>query len=327
MLSLVRNNSPFTVLVLFFFAIVIKVPVLLHPEVPVPVAGHFVYNYVVRALSFLFRQSGFVYTFLSITLLFLQSLYIKNLATRHKLFPRYTYVPAYVYLLLTSIYPQFSYFGETQLLNWLLLGAVDIMFSFTQTTQPRKLIYNAAFLLCTAALFQFTVLAFFLLLLVGMVMFRPFNLGEWSVAFMGYTTPIYFMLCILFLFDRFYLLHYWPHWGVSLSTHVTSPGHLIITIAGLVILSGTGVYAMQQNVPLSNIYVRRDWTAVTFYLIISMMVAAFTDAAVKSAWLLMMPALSIIISHAFLLEKNKRFSNFIFYFSLIFLLYCIRVNN
>ena len=278
-------------------------------------------------MSLVFGQSGFVYSFLAIVGLFLQSLYIKNVATRHKLFPRYTYIPSYVYLLLSSIYPQFSYFGETQIINWLLLGAVDIMFSFTQTTQPRKLIYNAAFLLCLAALFQISLLAFFLLLVVGMVMFRPFNLGEWSVAMMGYTTPIYFLLCILFLFDRFYLIYEWPHVGFSLSTHVASPGLLILTIAGILILSGTGVYAMRQNVPLSNIYVRRDWTAISFYLFISVLVAGLTDAAVKSAWLIVMPALSIIISHAFLLEKNKRFSNFIFYFSLVFLLYCIRANH
>ncbi|GAA4466550.1 hypothetical protein GCM10023093_20820 [Nemorincola caseinilytica] len=327
MLRLFRNNSPFTVLVLFLFALVIKIQALLHPHVPQPVPGHFMYNYILRAMSAALGQSGFVYTFFAIAGLFLQSLYIKNIATRHKLFPRYTYVPSYVYLLLTTIYPQFSYFGETQVLNWLLLGAVDIMFSFTQTTQPRKLIYNAAFLLCLAALFQMSLLAFFLLLVVGMVMFRPFNLGEWSVALMGYATPIYFLLCILFLFDRLYLLRLWPHVGVSLSAHVASPGLLILTIVGILILSGTGVYAMRQNVPLSNIYVRRDWTAITFYLFISMLVAVLTDAAVKSAWLMVMPALSIIISHAFLLEKNKRFSNFIFYFSLIYLLYCIRANH
>lgn len=312
---------------LFLFALVIKIRSLLHPLVPQPVARHFVYNYMLKGMALFFGQSGFVYTFFGIVGLFLQSLYIKNIATRHKLFPRYTYVPAYVYLLLTTIYRDLSYFGETQVLNWLLLGAVDIMFSFTQTTQPRKLIYNAAFLLCLAALFQVSLLAFFLLLVVGMVMFRPFNLGEWSVALMGYFTPIYFLLCILFLFDRFYLMQEWPHVGFSLSSHVASPGLLILTIMGILILSGTGVYAMRQNVPLSNIYVRRDWTAVSFYLFISALVAVLTDAAVKTAWLLVMPALSIIISHAFLLEKNKRFSNFIFYFSLVFLLYCIRADH
>ena len=301
--------------------------VLLHAVAPEPVAGHFIYNYFIKAVSLVFQHNAFAYTILAIFVLFIQSLYLKSIATRHKLFPRYTYIPAFVYLLLTSIYPQFSTFNETLILNWLLLGAVDIMFGFTQTTQPRKLIYNAGFLLSMAALFQFTLLAFFLLLLVGMVMFRSFNIGEWSVAIMGYITPFYFLASILFLLDRFYLFSQWPHVGFSLSSHVASVFYLILTLVGIFILLASGIYAMQKNVAMSNIYIRRDWIAISFYLIISIVVAFLTDRSIKSAWLITMPALSIIISHALLLEKNKRFSNFIFYFSLIFLIFCLTANK
>ncbi len=294
---------------------------------PMPVTGHFVYNYILKVLFFVFRHGAFSYTMLSIVILFIQSLYLKSIATRHKLFPRYTYIPAFVYLLLTSLYPAFNFFNETLLVNWFLLGAVDIMFGLTQTSQPRKLIFNASFLLSMAAIFQFTMLAYFFLLLVGMVMFRSFNVGEWSVALMGYATPPYFFAGILFLADRFYLFTHWPHIGLSLTSNVSSVFYLIVTIAGILILLASGIYAMQQNVAMSNIYVRRDWLVISFYLIISIVIAFFTDIEVKSAWLITIPGLSIIITHALLLEKNKRFSNFIFYFSLVFLIFCLLANK
>jgi hypothetical protein len=326
-LRLFRNNSPFTVLILLLFALVVKVQALLHPIRPVLVEGHFLFNYIVKALNVVFRGSSFAYTFLAILMLFAQSIYIKGIATKHKLFPRYTYIPAFVYLLLTSLYRPFNFFSETHLHIWLILGAVDYMFSFTQNNQPRKQIYNAGLLLCVATLFQFSLHAYFLLLLVGMVQFRPFNLGEWSVALMGYITPIYFVACILFLVDRFYLLGLWPQLGFAFSGSVVSPGYLIFTLSGIAILLGSGVFAMRQNVALSNIYVRRDWTVILFYLVISGFVSLMTDAAIATAWLTLIPALSIIISHAFLLEKNKRFSNFIFYFSLVFLGICLLINK
>jgi hypothetical protein len=325
-LKLFRNNSPFTVIVLFIFTLLVKFPVLLHPAAPVPIPGHFIYNYIIRFLYMMFRHGKFAYTMLAIVILFAQALYFKSISVRHKLFPRYTYIPAFVYLLLTSIYPQFNYFNETLLINWFLLGAVDFMFSFTQTNHPRKLIFNASFLLSMAALFQFTMLAYFFLLLVGMVMFRSFNLGEWSVSLMGYATPPYFLASILFLADRFGLLYRWLHIGFSMSFDVVSPFYIIVTLVGILILLGSGIYAMQQNVAMSNIYVRRDWGAISFYLIISVFVAILTDKEVKSQWLIALPALSIIISHALLLEKNKRFSNFIFYFSIIFLIFCLLAN-
>jgi hypothetical protein len=326
-LSLFRNNSPFTVIILFIFTLLVKFQVLLHPVLPVDVPGHFVFNFIIKGLYFVFRRGAFAYTMLGIVILFIQALYLKSIATRHKLFPRYTYVPAFVYLLLTSIYLPFNSFNETLLINWFLLGAVDIMFGFTQTSQPRKLIFNASFLLSLAAIFQFTMLAYFLLLLVGMVLFRSFNVGEWSVALMGYATPHYFLACILFLTDSFHLYTQWPHIGVSITSHVSSVFYLIVTISGILILLVSGIYAMQLNVALSNIYVRRDWLAFSFYLIISVVVAFFTDAAIKTAWLIAIPALSIIITHALLLEKNKRFSNFIFYFSLVFLVFCLLVHQ
>jgi len=326
-LQLFRNNSPFTVIILFIFTLLVKFQVLLHPEVPSLIGGHFLYNYIVRALYFVLRDGAFAYTMLAVIILFIQALYLKSISIRHKLFPRYTYVPAFVYLLVTSIYPPFNTFSETLLLNWLLLGAMDIMFGFTQTTQPRKLIFNASFLLSMAALFQFTLLAYFFLLLVGLVMFRSFNLGEWSVALMGYATPPYFLACILFLADMFRLSREWPHIGFSLSSQVASPFYLIVTLAGLIILLASGIYAMQQNVAMSNIYTRRDWIALSFYLIISIFVAILTDHEIKTAWLITLPALSIVISHALLLEKNKRFSNFIFYFSLVFLIFCLLANK
>ena len=327
MFRLLRNNSPFAVIFLFIFALVAKMNLLLHPAVPVMIPGHFLYNYVLRGMQVVFGRAAFAYTMLSIILIFIQSIYLNSIAVRHKLFPRNSYMTAFVYLLLTSIYPRFSFFNETIIFNWLLLGAIDIMFSFTQTTQPRKLIYNAALLFSLAALFQFTGLAFVLLLLIGMVMFRPGNLGEWSVALLGYITPIYFLVSILFLVNKLYLFTHWPHIGFSISPLKNSVGSLIATMMGLFILLVSGIFAMRKNVPMSNIYIRRDWIALSFYLIISMMVAFLTDKAVESAWLLALPPLSIICTHAMALEKNKRFSNFIFYFSLIFLVFCLWANK
>jgi hypothetical protein len=329
LLRLFRNNSPFTVLILFIFALLVKMRVLTHPIVPAEVPRHFLYNHILKALFFLFGDGPFKFTLLALVILFVQALYIKSLTSRHKLYPKYTYIPAFVYLLVTSIYSQFNYFSETLIINWLIIGAMDIMLSFTQTNQPRKLIYNAALLLSLAALFQFTFLVYFFLLLLCMMLFRAFSIGEWAVAIMGYATPFYFFVCILFLFDRFYYFHQWPHVGFFFARHphISSPLNLIITLAGLFVLFASGMFAMQKNVAMGNIYARRDWVAISFFLITSVVVAVLTDNTIESAWLIALPALSIVISHALLLEKNRRFSNFIFYFSLFYLFFCLVVNE
>lgn len=327
MLRLFTNNSPFTVIILFIFALLVKMNVLLAPVLPMPIPNHFIYNGILSGLNVVFFNSAFAFTLLSIVILFLQSLYLNGITIRHKLFPRNTYIATYVFIVLSSVYPQLNHFNETIFVNWLLLGAVDIMLDFSKTKQPRKLIYNTALLLSCAALFQCSFYLYFTLLFIGMVMYRPFNLGEWAVAILGYITPMYFLTSILFLFDKLYLLNHWWHIGISVTAVKTDVRLFIVTLTSLGVLFLTGVYALQKNSHLSNIYVRRDWISMFFYLMISVFAGFLTDATVTSAWLIVMPALSIVVTHAIALEKNKRFSNFIFYFSLIFLVFCLVANK
>ena len=327
MLRLIKNNNPFTVITLFIFTLLVKFNVLVHPLLPVPIHNHFVYNTILKAATSVFAQFIYGYCFFVVANLFLQSIYIVNIISRHKLFHKVSYVPSYTYIILTSIFPVFNVFSETFIINWLLIGAMDVMFYFSQTNQPRKMIFNAGFLICVAALFQVTFLVFFLLLLVSMVMFRPFNLGEWSVALMGFLTPIYFFFGVLYLADKFLLIHQWLHIGFSLLPATHSSLFLFIILFGLFLLLSAGYYALQLNVAMSNIYVRRNWIVVSFYLIIALLAGFTTDSTISSAWLITIPPLSIIISHAFVLEKHKRFSNFIFYFSLLYVFFCLWANH
>jgi len=328
-LQLIRNNSPYTVIILFIFTLLVKMQALIHPLHPAMLPDYLLYNSIINLFDMVFNGNGaaFAYTLFAVLLLFFQALYLNRICNKYKLFPKSTYIPAFTYILLTSIYVQFSYFNETILVLWCVLGAIDTFLAFGQTLQPRKHIFNAGFMLCLAALFQFSAIGYFALLVMCMIVLRPFNFGEWVVAMAGYITPIYFFASVLFLIDMFREIVHWPNLGVSLPGRMESPVYMLGTFSGLIILFFSGVYVMQQQIPKSSIYVRRNWLALLIYVLISIAVAIITDAYVKSVWLILMPGLTLIISHALSLEKSKRFSNFIFYFSLIFVVFCQLAQN
>ncbi len=304
-----------------------KLKVLLHPALPVQVKGHLFFNFLVHQMDKVFHHSAFAYTLIAVMLIFFQSLYLNNIVVRHRLFHRNTYLPAFVYLLITSAFPKWNYFCDTIIINWLLLISMDVMFEFSKTPHPRKLIYNAALLLCVVGLFQLTGLGFFVFLIVGLILFRSFNPGEWSVALLGYATPAYFLASILFLFDRLHSFKNWLHVGFSIEKVTTNQGYFAATMGGLAFLFLSGVLVMRQNVTLSNIYIRRNWMAITFYLIIAILVAFATDKEVSGAWTLVLPPAGIMMSHAYALERHKKFSVFVFYFSLIFIGFCLWANK
>src|SRR6185437_15329327 len=137
---------------------------------------------------------------------------------------------------------------------------------------------------------------------------RPFNLGEWVVSILGYVTPVYFFLSIVFLFDMLgHVLHF-PHIDFLITSKSLTRTYLAGCIIGLSILFTVGLLSIQSQMSKINIYSRRNWIALSVYFIISVFVAVGAGFSVQSGWLLVMPPLAMIISYALSLEKSKRFS-------------------
>jgi hypothetical protein len=57
-------------------------------------------------------------------------------------------------------------------------------------------------------------------------------------------------------------------------------------------------------------------------MFISVLVATVSESKSSGSWLVVMPGLSLLVAHAFSLENSKWFSNIVFYFSLLFVVYC-----
>jgi hypothetical protein len=280
------------------------------------------FRMVINVFDFILFGSALAYTLLAVVMLFAQALYLNTIVARQRLFNKTTYIPAFVYLLLTSLHTSFSYFTPALLMNWCLLGGIHILLRFHQTHQPRKDVFNAGFLLALLALMHFPAIGYFLLLFIALVLLRSFNPGEWVVTFMGYLTPAYFWLGILFLADGLDQLKHWPHIDLFLPHKPIDWPYTIGIITGLIVLFTLGMYALQGLMGRTSVFNRRNWVMVLFCLLISVLVAIGTDIKMTYIWLIAMPALSLIICHALYLEKNKRFSNFAFYFSLLLVIFC-----
>ena len=145
---------------------------------------------------------------------------------------------------------------------------------------------------------------------------------------MGYATPVYFYVSLIFLADKLTSIRTWPRLYLHFPSNVPSPVYLAGAIAGTGILLMAGLYIIQRQLTKSNVFIRRSWVVIIFCLITSLIVVLSSHISMQNIWLLAMPALSLIISHTLYLEKNKRFSNFAFYFSLLLVIFCqVALNN
>ncbi len=322
MLQIVRNNNPLTVLILLIYALAINWQVLFHPQMPVVPEGDFLFHIITGFLGVVLFQSAFGFTLLSVIMLAIQGIYLNAVANKHKLFYKPTYVTAFVYISLTALSPTFGYFSQPVLINWVLIMLTDAILQLAQSQKPRKIIFNTGFALGIAGLLMFPAMVYILALLAAISILRNLNPGEWMVALLGWITPVYFAAGLLYLFD---VLHWLPGWvdvGFSLPGSIKNPVFFIGALMGLVTLFAMGTYALQKQLVRVSIFVRRGWTAIAICLFLSFVVGIFTDHTVSMAWLIVMPAFTLVVANAYFAEKNRAFSNFAFYFMLLLVVFC-----
>lgn len=322
MLQLFRNNTPYTVLILFIFTLLVKMQVLIAPVVPEVLPDSLLYNIIIGAIGMVLGKSAFGFTMLAIILLFLQGVYLTSIVARHRLFMKPSYATAFAYISLSSLLPAFSYFSPQLLVNWLLLFALDVSLRFTQPQSPRKLIFNVGFLLSLAALIQFSAIGFLLLFFIALLMLRAFNTSEWVVAILGYLTPLYFFAGILFLLDRTPEIRKLVQLGISLPAQIPHPLFQVGCMVGILVLFSAGLYVLNDTRSRQAISVRRGWNSIIVYFIIALPVCIFTPKIQEAAWLCCIPPLALLTSHPLNLEKSKRFSNFTFYFFIVLVVFC-----
>lgn len=322
MLQIIKNNNPLTVLILFIYALVVNWQVLFYPQIPVTQEGDFLYYIITHFLSIVLFNSAFGFTMLSVVLLVLQAIYLNAVANKHKLLPKPTYVIAFIYLSLTSLYQPYGYFSQPLLVNWVLIMLIDAILQLSQAQKARKIVYNAGFAIGMASLILFPAIFYLLLLIIAISMLRRFNPTEIIIAIMGVITPIYFAAGMLYLFDVLHWMPGWVHLGFSLPTSLSQPVYTVGMITGIIVLFIMGTYILQKQMLRFSIFTRRGWTVLSVGLFASILVATITEFEVLSEWMMTMPIMSLIVAHAYYSEKSKAFSNFAFYFTLLLVIFC-----
>lgn len=322
MLQIVRNNSPFTVIILLIYALAINGYALFNPLLPVAQEHSFLYFILVGFLKVILFDSAFAFTLLSVLMVFLQAIYLNGIVMKHKAFVQSTYLPAFVYISIVSLYPSFIYFNQPLVANWFLLICLDIVLRLGQDTKATKHIFNAGVCIALATLFHFSAIFFLLMLLVSIRLMRRVNLTEWLIALLGFFVAIYMAGGILFLFDALDWMPKWMVLGFNLPTSLDKPLYILVLITGVLVLFVMGVYMLQSGINRVNVFIRRGWSSISIYLIISIIVALLTEVAIEAAWLVVMPPLTLLMANAYNAEKRKAFSNFAFYFTLLLVIFC-----
>lgn len=320
MLNLFRSYSPFAVMALFILALGLQLGFLSEP-IPDTLGGNWIWDMLYRGLGSLLGGSAFLFSFFALLNVFLQALFLNRLTVLAELFPVNSYLPAFSYILLSALLPDWRTLTPALLANWFLLLSLREMIRIYARLNANSALFNIGFYLSLAGLICFPFFFMHTLLIWGIASLRPFKIREWLIAVLGMLAPVYFLAGILFLTDRLPLLLTLIPEQIRMPVWSRNPVEWIPGIALIFLLSIPACIYLNNFGERMLIRSKRYWGVWIAGLIFSLATGFFSNFANFSVWIAALPFFGALIANLWLEKTGRRFKNIFFYLSIAVVLF------
>lgn len=304
MVGIFKQKNPGNTLLLLIYALVLKFPGFLHPSKPLQQSGdHYLYTQLVRFLASL-HIPPIVYSLFAFLLLLGQALLLNRIFNAQKMIARPTYLPAMAFILVTSLFVEWNQFSAPLIINAFLIWIFYRMMLLYNVPKAGNVIFNIGLLLGIVTMLYHPAVVFILLVIFTLFIMRPFRIREWVIALLGVTTPYYFLALILYFTNQWSWGHILPTITFNLPRIPTSV-FTTISISLLVIPFIAGGVFVQNNLNKMLIQVRKGWSLLLLFLMISLSVILIDGDTNYVNWILCVVPISAFHAAAYFYPLNK----------------------
>jgi hypothetical protein len=313
-----KHKNPGNALLLILYGLVLKFPLFLHPIKPLPQQGdNFIYTVIVRFLDPVAGKAPIIYSLLAFLLFFTQATLLNRIANSLKLFPKQNYLVGMSLILVTSLMKDWTSFSAPLLVNSLMIWIWYRLIGLYSNSNPKTSIYNVSVLVGLTPLIYSPAIAFLLMLFTALIITRPLRVAEWLVAIMGILTPYYFLFVILFMTDQWQiskiisnLTFYLPGWPTSL--------WIIGSLVLLFVPFLSGAYFVQKNLNKMLIQVRKAWSLVLVFLVVSLLIIFLNPRGGYLHWMLVVVPLATFHAATYYYTGSRWFAGIVHWLTFAF---------
>ncbi len=320
MIRFFSGNNPLNVITLFFLGILIRLPYFISPVIPQSAqTDGIIYELLIKALHPTGVVFPFIYPVIVYLLVYTQAIIFNGLINDQKLFTSPNYLLALYYLVITAIVPEWNVLSPVLIINTVLVWAWPRMVGLYHQANPKTALFNIGFGFGLAAFFYFPSVYLLLLLIVALILFRPFYIAEWLVAVLGILTPFYFLLVYFFV---------WDHWNLTPKVipeqvfklpNVSFGWQFWIELIfiGLPLLAG--LLTSLNSSARMLVQTRKSWNFMIFYLIIALFIPFVNSSAGITHWILAVIPISLFHASFGFNLKKKLFPELFLWLSLLWI--------
>lgn len=204
MIRFLKSNNASAFLFLPLIAIVIWVFGFFDPII-IPIKHAMPFYEMIAAI---FINSPWLSTLIGLLLVISEAFLLNFIVNENEILTKQTSLPALFYILFMSnnkamLTPHPLLFG-----NLFILFAIHKLLSSYRKENAYSQAFDAGMLISVATLFYFPFIVFLPLLVVGLIILRPFSWREWLISFFGALIPYFCVITYYFWYDILDYLFY-----------------------------------------------------------------------------------------------------------------------
>lgn len=220
-----------------------------------------------------------------------------------------TYLPAFFYVLIVSAFVPLQRLSSALVGLFFIYFAIFFIFSIYRKEFALNKLYFASLFISFASLLWAPYAMFFLILLVSLVILRPFIGREWIVSLIGFLTPFFFVFVYYFVFEDNELnnLYVTLSYNFSLIKEFNALHYSYYIFYGiLVLLIVVASITILKNYQKKKIMVRKFFTLNWWFFVIFLLAfVLFKNLGYEILFVISIP-ISFLLSDYFYMVKKER---------------------
>jgi hypothetical protein len=258
-------------------------------------------------IDLLFGRSPLAYQVLSIVLVTFQAVYITASFQQQQLFSEKSALPAFLYVLCTSIFPDFFTLSPMLMATTFLLMAMDASFAHLGKDVESDSAFSVGFHLGVATLFYLPLGVFLPMVLLSFLFLSASRIRKFFLILFGFAFPLTFAFLFFYLinaYDAFYF-----NWINSLIQQgkkgfLDLPGFLLLFIPYIVLLIMAVIRLYGGDTRFINYQIRCQ-QFMFIWLLFAGLSLLFIHTVLPFQLMVFVPAVVFFGTHYFLLAKRK----------------------
>jgi hypothetical protein len=322
MINFFRRLNPISLLIVVVIAIFLRLGVLL--QLP----DHIEFTLLETYAGSLFAIpsdslfSPVANLFFATIITVIQAIIFNRLVNNYNLLGRPSFLPALMYVTISSILIPFIVLSPALICNFLLLWLISKFLTVYRQDEARSVMYDSGLIIGVGTLIYFPFIGMIVMLWIALIIFRAFDWREWVSGIAGFFTVYLFLGVAYYLNDSFGQFA-----SLKVPLAAAFPSIFKVNIYDYIVLAPIlatlvlGFFSLQQKLSRSSVHIRKSYLII-FIIFIFILLSFYLKPEYHIYHFVLTTApVAVFMAHYFMNASKRWFYEGLYLLLMAFIVY------